>query len=51
MLGSIALLSALVLAVVLLVILRKRRGAASSRHLVDLSPVSGEWLTDYRRSR
>jgi hypothetical protein len=51
MLGFIALPSALVLAVALLVILRKRRGADSGRHFIDLSPVSGEWLSDYRRSR
>jgi hypothetical protein len=53
MLGSIALPSALglFLAVsLLLVFLRKRPGRASGHYLNDLSPVSGQWLADRRRS-
>jgi hypothetical protein len=50
MIGLIALASSLVLAVALLVITRKRK-ANSSHHVTDLSPVSGQWLADYRRSR
>jgi len=51
MIGFIALPSLLVLVVVtLLAIARKRRGRDSARTLSDLSPVSGQWLSDYRRS-
>ena len=51
MIGFIALPSLLVLVVAtLLVIARKRRAHDSARTLGDLSPVSGQWLSDYRRS-
>jgi hypothetical protein len=51
MIGFIALPSFLVLVVTaLLVIARKRRGRNSARTLGDLSPVSGQWLADHRRS-
>jgi hypothetical protein len=49
MIGFIALASSLVLAVALLIIVRNRN-ADSSRHVTDLSPVSGQWLADHRRS-
>jgi hypothetical protein len=50
MIGFIALPSVLVFIVVtFLVIARKRRGHNSARTLSDLSPVSGQWLADYRR--
>jgi hypothetical protein len=51
MIGFIALPSFLVFVIVtLLVVARKRRGRYSARTLSDLSPVSGQWLADYRRS-
>jgi hypothetical protein len=48
--GLIALSSLLALAVAVLVLLKTRRDHDSGRHLKDLSPVSGQWLADYRRS-
>ena len=50
MIGFIALPSFLVLVVLTLLVVRKRRGHDSARTLSDLSPVSGQWLADYRRS-
>jgi hypothetical protein len=51
MIGFIALPSFLVLVVLTLLVARKRRGHDSARTLSDLTPVSGQWLADYRRSR
>jgi hypothetical protein len=51
MLGSIALLVLFALAVAgAFVQYRGRHGRDSWRFLRDLSPVSGPWLADYRRS-
>jgi hypothetical protein len=50
MIGFIALPSFLVLVVLTLLVVRKRRGHDSARTLSDLSPVSGQWLADHRRS-
>jgi hypothetical protein len=49
---ALSLLLALVTAGCALVRYRwRRRRDASRRLLRDLSPVSGEWLTDHQRSR
>jgi hypothetical protein len=50
MLGSIALSALLALAIALFGLIQRRRRAGQSWHLLrDLSPVSSQWLADYRR--
>jgi hypothetical protein len=52
MLGPIALsVIALMIAILVVFYLRMRRAGRSWHLLSDLSPVSSQWLADYRRSR
>jgi len=52
MLDPIALsVIALMLAILIVVYFRSRRAGRSWHLLRDLSPVSSQWLADYRRSR
>jgi hypothetical protein len=50
MLGVIAVPSVIVVFVVGLFLAVRKRPRNPGRHVSDLSPVSGQWLADYRRS-